>query len=75
MMFALLLGVIVALVVVLVVGARRAYDLAWLERCDALLRVPGPSAGADREVAHARERGLPTFFTVDGVIDWARGGR
>lgn len=33
-------------------------DLAWLERCDALVRLPGTSAGADREVAKAKELGL-----------------
>ena len=39
-----------------------ALDLALLERCDALLRLPGPSVGADREVEHARALGLPVFF-------------
>src|SRR5436305_11036316 len=32
-----------------------------LERCDALLRVGGPSAGADRLVAVARARGLEVY--------------
>lgn len=36
-------------------------DLAWLAACDALVRLPGPSAGADGEVAAARWRGLPVF--------------
>lgn len=49
-----------------------AYDLAWLERCDAVLRIPGESPGADREVARAKQIGLPTFFTVDGLLKWAR---
>ena len=39
-----------------------AYDFAWIERCDALLRIPGESAGADREVAYALSLGLPVFF-------------
>jgi hypothetical protein len=47
------------------------YDLAWLERCDALLRIPGYSPGADREVARARELGLPIFFTTSEVLQWA----
>jgi len=36
-----------------------------LARCDAVLRVGGPSAGADEMVAIARERGKPVFAAVD----------
>jgi hypothetical protein len=36
-----------------------AYDLAILARCDALLRIPGNSPGADREVEWAGEHGIP----------------
>lgn len=36
-------------------------DFAWLEVCDGLIRLPGKSPGADREVARARERDLPVF--------------
>jgi hypothetical protein len=32
-----------------------------LAHCDAVLRLPGPSAGADQDVAIARERGLPVY--------------
>jgi len=45
---------------------------AWLERCHALLRIPGESPGADREVVRAKALGLPVFFLVDSVIDWSR---
>ena len=38
-----------------------AYDLRWLEVCDAIYRLPGKSTGADREVTHARELGLPVY--------------
>lgn len=34
-------------------------DLEWLAVCDVLLRLPGESPGADREVAEARRLGLP----------------
>jgi hypothetical protein len=37
-------------------------DLAWIERCDAVVRLPGESVGADKEVARAGELGLPVFF-------------
>ena len=36
-------------------------DLLWLEQCEAVLRLPGESPGADREVARARELGLPVY--------------
>ncbi|WP_338696707.1 DUF4406 domain-containing protein [Streptomyces sp. Q6] len=35
-----------------------------LARCDAVLRLPGDSAGADQDVALARRRGLPVFHDV-----------
>lgn len=39
-------------------------DLAWVEACDALVRLPGDSPGADREVARAKERGIPVYGSV-----------
>lgn len=48
-----------------------AVDLPWVEVADAVLRLPGESAGADREVAHARERGIPVFDSIDDLIAWA----
>lgn len=41
-----------------------AWDDAFLQVCDALLRIPGDSPGADREVERARELGIPVFFDV-----------
>ena len=38
-----------------------------IERCDAVLRVPGESKGADEDVRLARERGLPVYFDVTDV--------
>src|SRR5574343_1730456 len=37
------------------------YDLHLLARCDYLLRLPGESAGADREVEFAKRAGIPIF--------------
>lgn len=34
------------------------HDLEWLEACDALLRLPGESVGADREVVRAAALGV-----------------
>jgi len=52
-----------------------ALDLAWIERCDALLRLPGESSGADREVGHAKALGLPVFGQLEGLLHERREGR
>jgi hypothetical protein len=38
-----------------------------LARCDAVLRLPGESTGADQDVAIARERGLPVYSRIEDV--------
>ncbi len=38
-----------------------------LERCDAVLRLPGESRGADLDVARARERGLPIYTRIEDI--------
>ncbi len=38
-----------------------------LQHCDAVLRLPGDSAGADEDVRIARERGLPVWFSLAEV--------
>lgn len=35
-----------------------------LQHCDAVLRLPGESAGADKDVEIARERGLPVYRSL-----------
>ena len=45
------------------------YDLAWIGRCDCLLRLPGASRGSDAEVAHARARGIPVFYSIEELIE------
>jgi len=40
-----------------------------IERCDAVLRIPGESRGADMDVARARNMGLPVYFDVDELPD------
>jgi len=45
-----------------------AQDLEWLEQCDAVLRLPGKSKGADAEVKHAQEIGIPVFYNMDRAI-------
>ena len=40
-------------------------DFAWLESCDFILRLPGESPGADREVKHAADNGIPIAYSID----------
>lgn len=42
------------------------YDLAIIDRCDAILRLPGDSKGADGEVTHAAGRKIPVFGAREG---------
>lgn len=37
-------------------------DFAWVRKSDVLLRIPGESSGADREVECARASGVPVCF-------------
>ena len=43
-------------------------DLHFLERCDALIRLPGRSTGADREVTRARELKIRTYFVPSDEV-------
>src|SRR5437762_10965938 len=43
-------------------------DLAFLPCCDAVLRLPGESVGADGEVEAARSRGIPIFTDIDSLL-------
>lgn len=45
-----------------------AYDLEWLQKCDALLRLPGDSTGADNEVAFAQEHEIPVFHRLHDLV-------
>lgn len=47
-------------------------DLAWLEVCDAVLRLPGESQGADREVEAAKAAGKPIYYSVFEVTAKAK---
>ncbi|WP_164540853.1 DUF4406 domain-containing protein [Streptomyces abyssomicinicus] len=43
-----------------------------LARCDAVLRLPGESTGADQDVATARRRGLPVYHDIAEIPPLAR---
>jgi hypothetical protein len=38
-----------------------------LAHCDAVLRLPGESKGADQDVAIARERGIPVYASLQEI--------
>jgi hypothetical protein len=38
-----------------------------LQHCDAVLRLPGDSKGADLDVRIAKERGIPVYSSIDDV--------
>lgn len=42
-------------------------SLAAAKRCDAFLRVGGPSLGADQECDQFLARGRPVFYSLDDV--------
>ena len=68
-------GEALALPLIELAGSSRVGDAAFdeifhpiarrlLERCDGVLRIGGPSGGADEMVALAREHGKPVFADV-----------
>ena len=42
-------------------------DFSWVAACHALLRIPGDSDGADREVAFARANGIPVYDSIEAL--------
>lgn len=45
-------------------------DFAFISACEALLRIPGESKGADREIVYAAERGIPVFYNINTLISY-----
>lgn len=45
------------------------YETAFrlLQHCDAVLRLPGDSVGADKDVEIARDRGLSVYTSIDEI--------
>src|SRR6516162_2969619 len=73
-----LLGEWLALPLVHLAGSKKVGDEAFneifhpiavrlLSKCDGVLRVGGPSAGADEMVRVGRERGLAVYSTLDEI--------
>lgn len=73
-----LIGEWLALPIIRAAGGKAAGDAVFqayqypvghrlLARCDALLRIPGASRGADQDVALAHTLGLPVFLSVEDI--------
>ena len=73
-----MIGEWVALPLIHLAGSTRPGDEAWeeiqypvahrlLEKCDAVLRLPGASKGADEDVRVATERGLKIYYRLEDV--------
>jgi len=43
-------------------------DNEWVLVCDAVLRLPGESTGADDETTLAMENQIPVFYTIEEVL-------
>ena len=48
------------------------YDMHILHRCDALLRIPGESVGAEAEILQANEWGIPVCYSEHELYTWCR---
>ena len=73
-----MIGEWVALPLLRLAGGERPGDAAWQEilypvanrlitRCDAVLRLPGESKGADEDVRLATELGLAVYYRLEDV--------
>jgi hypothetical protein len=70
-----IIGVNLALPVIHVAGTEMydtimmPFSLALADRCDAILRLDGVSAGADQEVQRVRARGGPVYRSIGEIPD------
>jgi len=42
--------------------------MKWMLMCDAVLRIPGESPGADDEVDRATIEGIPVYYDIDDLL-------
>jgi hypothetical protein len=74
-----MIGEWVALPIIRAAGSERVGDPVYqeylypvasrlLERCDAVLRIPGESKGADQDVRTAQQRGLHVFHKLERFL-------
>lgn len=44
-------------------------DMEWVMRSDAVLRLPGESSGADKEVTFAMDCHIPVFHSIQELVN------
>ena len=49
-------------------------DIDVLDHCDAMVRLPGDSTGADAEAVYASGIGIPVFYSVEECVEADFGG-
>jgi len=47
-------------------------DFAWIDVCDAVLRLDGDSEGADKEVQFAESKGIPVYYSICAAVEAAK---
>jgi len=73
-----MIGEWVALPLMKLAGFQKIGDTVWnrmqypvshaiLKKCDAIFRIEGASAGADKDVQLAKEMGLPVYYSLEEV--------
>ncbi len=73
-----MIGEWVALPLARLAGSSKMGDEAWneiqyptahrlLDKCDAILRIPGKSKGADMDVKVAKSKGLKVYYHLDEI--------
>ena len=48
------------------------FDINWISKCDALLRLPGRSSGADQEINVANMIRKPVFYSIEELVKWSK---
>lgn len=46
-----------------------AQDLEWLTTCQLVVRLPGESPGADREVVFAKSLGIHVYYGLEALLE------
>jgi hypothetical protein len=49
------------------------WDFEWVKTCDCVLRLPGISNGADKEVEEAKKNNIPIFYSIEKLIEYYDG--
>lgn len=75
-----IIGEWLALPLMKLAGSKQIGDEVWeeiqypiahriLEKCDAVLRIPGASKGADQDVALAKSLGMKVYYDINDIPD------